>query len=277
MTRLREATQSARARGRKALVPFLTAGFPDEETFLALLVAASRAGADVIEIGIPFSDPIADGPIIQASSQRALRAGASLAKALDWAARAAPKVSAALVFMSYVNPLLRMGIKRFADRAAAAGVTGVIIPDLPVEESAEIRGIVEASGLVLVDLVAPTSGPERIARIAAVADGFLYLVSVAGVTGTRNALAGGLGGFATRVRAETSLPLYVGFGISSPRQAAEAARHTDGIIIGSALLQRIQDAPAPGEAVGAAERFLKEVRQAIDGVSASQRNRSHQP
>ena len=216
---LREATEAMRRRGEKALVPFFTAGFPDEDTSLRLLQTAARAGCHVIEIGIPFSDPIADGPLIQASSEQALANGMSLEKALGLAEQAGRECSAALVLMSYVNPLLRIGLERFGKRARKAGVSGVIIPDVPFEESGEIRATLGRSEITLVDLVAPTSDGERLERIAHSAEGFLYLVSVTGVTGVRSELAPDLGDFVGRVRAHTELPLYVGFGVSDAAQA----------------------------------------------------------
>ena len=266
---LREQTEAIRERGEKALVPFLTAGFPDEETFLRLLTSAAQAGCDVIEIGIPFSDPIADGPVIQESSQQALANGMSLSKALKLAARASATNSAALVIMSYFNPILQMGIARFAARARGAGVAGVIVPDVPFEESPEIRRALNENGVAFVDFIAPTSGSQRIARIARAADGFLYLVSLTGVTGVRAALSRGLGDFVARVRAETGLPLYVGFGVSNRAQAGQVTRHADGVIIGSALIKIIQAARTNTDAVEQVGAFLAEIKQAIEDSDGS--------
>lgn len=260
---LREATRTLEASGEKALVAFLTAGYPDEPTFLRLLEAADRAGCDVIEIGIPFSDPIADGPLIQASSKIALDGGMSLSRAIELAGAVSGKTAAPLVFMSYYNPILRMGDARFAERARDAGVSGVIIPDVPLEESAAVRGVLNDHGIILVDLVAPTSSDARIARIAGGADGFVYLVSVTGVTGVHSPERRDLAAFVGRVRKHTDLPLYVGFGISSAGKARETVRDADGVIIGSALIRIIQAAPAPDAAVEAVGEFLAGVKQSI--------------
>jgi tryptophan synthase alpha chain len=247
--KLRELTQSMKSAGEKALVPFFTAGYPDEETFRLLLDRASRKGCRIVEIGIPFSDPIADGPIIQESSRHALENGISLRKALSLVEQAAQASSTAFVLMSYANPILRMGLERFAHLARSSGVLGVIIPDVPLEESAQFRQVLQAEGVTLVDLVAPTSSCERIGCIAGAAEGFLYLVSLTGVTGIRSALTAHLGGFVSRVRAQTDLPLYVGFGVSTREQAVEVAKCADGVIIGSALIKIIQSSPSNGEAV----------------------------
>ena len=267
---LRERTEATRSRGEKELVAFLTAGYPDEATFLRLVGAAAQAGCGVIEIGIPFSDPIADGPVIQRSSQQALAQGVTLARVIELAQEAAQMTSASLVFMSYLNPILQMGPERFATRAREAGVTGAILPDLSFEESAEMRGGLAACGVTLVDLIAPTSGPERVARIAAGADGFLYLVSMTGVTGSPADFSLGLEALLSRVRARTELPLYVGFGISDPVSAAQAARQADGIIVGSALIRLLELAGPRSDAVSRVGRFLREIKEAINSLPRSQ-------
>ncbi len=265
--RLREITESTRAAGRKALVPFFTAGYPDEATCLRLLATAAAAGCRVIEVGIPFSDPMADGPVIQASSERALAQGMTLRRALDLIERAsvagAAPAPAGFVVMSYLNPILQMGVAAFAERAARAGVAGVILPDVPLEESGELRPALARAGIALVDLVAPTSGDERVAAIARQAEGFLYLVSLTGVTGVRAGLAAGLADFIARVRRASGLPLYVGFGVSTPEQAAEVARAADGVIIGSALIRLIQAAPDQEAAVAAVSGCLARVTAAM--------------
>ncbi len=260
-------TRALRDEGRPALVAYLTALYPDAHTFEEVVRAADAAGCDVIEIGIPFSDPIADGPVIQAASTRALASGATMRSALEAAARLAPELRAALVVMTYVNPVLAMGVDAFARRAAECGVRGVILPDVPDEESEPFRTALEAAGLAPIDLLAPTSPEARIARIAPRARGFVYLVSVAGVTGPRDALPDDLGPFVERVRRHTTTPLYVGFGVSSPEQAAEVTRRADGVIIGSRLIRAIDQ----GDAAGAPDRvgaFLAGVREAIDAGRA---------
>jgi tryptophan synthase alpha chain len=256
-------TGAVRARGGKGLVAFLTAGFPTPAAFEDSVRAAAGAGCDVIEVGIPFSDPIADGPVIQAASTAALAQGMTLARALESASRLSREVAAPLVFMSYLNPILRMGVDAFAARAAEAGVAGVILPDVSFEESTALRPQLRARGMAYVDLVAPTSGDDRIRTIAGAAEGFVYLVSLTGVTGARAEAAAGLPALVARVRAATATPVYVGFGISGAEQARDIARHADGVIIGSRLLQLA----AAGEPAGAAARvgdFLAGLRRALE-------------
>jgi tryptophan synthase alpha chain len=263
--RLSEHTASLRASGRKALVPFLTAGYPDDDAFGALVRSADAAGADVIEIGVPFSDPIADGPVIQHASNQSLAHGMTLRRALDAAARLGREVRAPLVIMSYVNPILRMGADTFAREAARAGVAGVILPDVSFEESAPFRAVAREAGLAYVDLVAPTSGDERVREIVRGADGFVYVVSLTGTTGAREAIATGLPALLERVRAQTRVPAYVGFGISSAQQAAEVARQADGVIIGSRLTRLAADGPAAGAGTRVGE-FLAAVRRTLDAA-----------
>ncbi|MEZ4387303.1 MAG: tryptophan synthase subunit alpha [Candidatus Krumholzibacteriia bacterium] len=251
MTTLEQLCRARRAAGEKALIPYVTAGFPDEATSLELLAACVARGCPVVEVGVPFSDPVADGPVIQRSSQHALERGMTLTRALHLV-REVADAGGAPVVMTYLNPILRLGLAGFAAAAARAGCTGVIVPDLSVEESPELRAALAAEGLGLVDLVAPTSGPERLGRIAPAAAGFLYLVAVAGVTGTRSALATDLAAFTDRVRIHTDLPLYVGFGIDGPARAREAAAVADGVIVGSAIVRRFLDQPDARDGLGAA-------------------------
>jgi len=249
------------ARGGKALVPFFTAGYPDEETFRELVKTADAAGADVIEIGVPFSDPIADGPLIQEASERALQNGISLDRCLKLASELSKEISTPLLFMSYYNPILRLGIDQFAKRAADAGVAGVILPDVSFEESKPARSALRNRGLEYIDLVAPTSSDDRIEAIADTASGFLYLVSITGVTGDRSPVAKDVGEFAARVRTRSKLPLYVGFGISSADDARATVEHCDGVIIGSALIRMIKQGGA--SVVDPVQDFLREVKEAI--------------
>jgi tryptophan synthase alpha chain len=260
---LREATGAVLAAGEKALVPFFTAGYPDEDTFCQLLRTADARGCTVIEIGIPFSDPMADGPVIQRASEQALAQEMSLGRAIELTARVSGDLKAALVFMSYLNPILQMGFAAFGAAASAAGVKGVIIPDLPLEESSELREALFAHGITLIDLFAPTSGKKRIARIGAGADGFAYLVAVAGVTGVKEADAASLCEFLEEVGRATKIPRYVGFGVSTAAQAAEIVQFADGVIIGSALIKLIENSP-PAEAVTMVGQFLAEVHHAIN-------------
>jgi len=265
--RLERITRAMRGEDRKALVPFFTAGYPDAETFLACVRAAAAVGCRVFEVGIPFSDPVADGPLIQASSQRVLAAGMTLERALDLTATAAAETGLAPVVMSYVNPVLRPGLDAFAARAADAGVAGVILPDVPVEESATAAAALAAADLDLVALMAPTTDPDRARSIAAAARGFLYLVSLTGVTGAALGGGEGLPALAARARAATDLPCYVGFGVSTPEQARAAASVADGVIIGSALIRIIDGAPAGADAGALVHDFLGDVAAALEDES----------
>ena len=242
MTRLAELTGRLRTEGRKPVVPFLTAGYPDSETFDAVMGAAAAAGCPLVEIGIPFSDPVADGPVIQAASQKALAAGMSLEGTLEMAGRTARDHGLAVVLMGYLNPLLKMGPENFARACADQAVAGVIVPDLPLEEARGLRDILLAHGVELVDLVAPTTGDDRLTAHAEAAGGFLYLVSTTGVTGSGPAADDGLEAYVARVRRANPLPLYVGFGISEPAHAARVAACADGAVVGSALIRLIDEA-----------------------------------
>ncbi|MDH3214699.1 MAG: tryptophan synthase subunit alpha [Candidatus Krumholzibacteria bacterium] len=273
--KLHQVTHALKERGRKALVAFFTAGYPDEKTFLDLVWSAHASGCDVIEIGIPFSDPIADGPLIQTSSKRALDNGMSLRHSLELAADIAKEITTPIVLMSYYNPILRMGDGHFAELASAAGVAGVIVPDLPLEESDMVRSALKSRDIVYVDLIAPTSNDDRIEAIADEADGFLYLVSVTGVTGVRSPISGEISSFVARVRAATDLPLYVGFGISDIRTAKAAVAHSDGVIIGSALIRLIESAASNSVGVRSVHAFLAEVKAAIESRAGRLAGRSN--
>jgi tryptophan synthase alpha chain len=264
MGRIGETFARLGRQGRTALMPYLTMGYPAPESALRLVPAIARAGADLIELGVPFSDPLADGATIQAASQRALAGGMSLALCLEQAAalRAAGE-SVPFVLMGYYNPILQMGLGRFARRAAEAGIDGAIVPDLPPEESDALRAALHESGIDLIFLLAPTTDAARVRGVAALASGFLYLVSLVGVTGARDRLPAELEGFVARVRAATDLPLAVGFGIGAPEQAARVARIADGAIVGSALIRAVGESERP---VQAAQRFVAALRAALDGV-----------
>jgi len=246
------------------LVAFFTAGYPDDAAFDDLVRGAADAGVDVVEIGIPFSDPIADGPVIQAASGVALAHGTTLSGALHTASRLAHEVGIPLVVMSYVNPILRLGVGAFAREAARAGIAGVIVPDVSFEESAAFRPAIREAGLAYVDLVAPTSGNLRTREIARSSEGFVYVVSITGVTGARAADAADVVPLVARVRAATDTPVYVGFGVSTPDDAAEMAAIADGVIIGSRLMQIAGDGPSKA-AAGRVGDFLASVRHALDG------------
>ena len=265
--RLTRITQKLKKEGIKPLVPFLTAGFPDEDTFGKVMGAAATAGCPIVEIGIPFSDPVADGPVIQASSQKVLGQGMTLLRTLELAAAAEHEHGLNVVLMGYLNPILKMGVEQFAQACAEAKIAGVIIPDLPPELAMGIRSLLAEGGTDLVDLVAPTTDPQRLADNVVHARGFLYLVSTTGVTGAGSAPANNLPDYLKRVRQNTDLPLYVGFGISTAKQAALVAAVADGVIVGSALIRIISQAGSEAETQAAA--FLTEMVQAIKSVKGS--------
>ncbi len=244
-----EAFARARANGRRAaLMPYLMGGFPTGEASAEIGQAYARAGADLVELGVPFSDPLADGPVIHAAATTALQAGATLPAVLEVAGRIAAEVP--VVIMCYVNVILARGWERFTDALVAARVSGLIVPDLPLEESAQARAACEARGLALIGLVAPTTPEDRLARIGAVARGFLYTVGVTGTTGERAGLDGGLAALVARAAARTEVPIAVGFGIGTPEQAAAAAAAgADGVIVGSRLVRAAAEAADPAAAV----------------------------
>lgn len=236
---LEETFAACSAEGRAALVVYTTAGHPDPDHALDTLLALSDAGSDVLELGIPFSDPLADGPVIQASSFRAIEHGVGLGFALELLRRFRRERATPVVVFSYLNPILGYGVDRFLGDAAAAGAQGVLLTDLPAGADPQLEDTVRASPLDLIRLVAPTTPPERVREIAQGAEGFLYYVSRTGVTGAQSALAEGLEEEVARVRASTSLPVAVGFGISSPEQARVVAGVADGVVVGSAVVDRL--------------------------------------
>ncbi len=229
----------ARTEQRAVFMPYLVVGYPDMETFFQLVIGLEQAGATLFELGVPFSDPLADGPVIQAATQRALTQGINVAACLAAVAELRARgVQAALNFMSYVNPLLAYGVTRFCAAAADAGLDGLIVPDLPPEESDELAATCRAHGLALIRFLAPTSTPVRVGRVTRDAEGFIYLVSLTGVTGLRDRLPPELEAFVARVRAQTTVPLAVGFGISNAEQARTVAQIADGVIVGTAIVKR---------------------------------------
>jgi tryptophan synthase alpha chain len=256
--RIAEAFESARASGRRAaLMPYMMGGFPDVDTSRRIGLAYADAGADLIELGVPFSDPLADGPVIHAAGTVALRAGVKLHDVLEVGRAIAERVP--VVLMCYANPILARGLERFADALLEAGVSGLIVPDLPLEEAAATLAACDERGLALVPLVAPTTPGERMALIGAQARGFLYTVSLTGTTGERAAVQDGLAGVVARAAACTSVPVAVGFGISTPEQAAAAAAAgADGVIVGSRLVRAAEEADDPVAAVGAVVRELSQ-------------------
>jgi tryptophan synthase alpha chain len=257
--RLTEALQAMRDGGRTGVIPYVTVGFPTVADTLAIVPALEAAGASAIELGVPYSDPLAEGPTIQQSSLRALKEGVTMSGCIGVARDLRDAgVRVPLIFMGYYNPVLNYGLERYAKDCAEAGVDGFIIPDLPVDEAAPFHDAVRSVGLALVPLLAPTSTDERIAAGCASADGFVYCVSVAGVTGTRSALPATLGAFVDRVRAQTSLPLAVGFGISERAHVEAIGTLADAAVVGSALINVIDSAPA-GERASKAGEYVAQL------------------
>ena len=247
MSRLEGAFHRIRRERRPGLVAFVTAGDPSLEATGEIMRAIDAAGADVIELGVPFSDPLADGPVIQAASERALRAGTTLGRTLSLVAYARQGITAPIVLFTYANPVLRMGERAFTRAAADAGVDGVLMLDLPVEEAGPFNeGLIEA-GIDPICLLSPTSTPSRVAAAAQTGRGFLYVISRLGVTGARTDMSAGAGDLVARVRAATTLPIALGFGLSTPHHVREACAHADAAVVGSALVQTIADAGARGE------------------------------
>ena len=240
-SRLDATFEGLRARGERALVVYLMAGDPSLAETERLVVEAERRGADVIELGVPFSDPLADGPVIQRADVRALAAGASLTRVLEMVASLRARVRLPLVLMTYYNPVLAFGLKAFARTAVDAGVDGVIVPDLPHEEAAPLRDEAEPAGLDMIHLVAPTSTPARVKAIARLSRGFIYVVSLTGVTGARRELPPDLGAQIRTLRLVTTKPVCVGFGVSTPEQVAAVGRLADGVIVGSAMVRAVEE------------------------------------
>lgn len=261
---LAAAFDRARAEGRAALVPYVTAGHPAPAATAEILTGIADDGADVIELGIPFSDPLADGPTIQRSSFEAIAQGVDLRWTLDALADFRARRDTPVVLFTYLNPVLRHGVGRFLDDALAAGAQGVLLTDLPVGADPALEARIDASGLDLIRLVAPTTKPERVRTIAAAARGFLYYVSRTGVTGARQELQEGLAREVEEVRAITSVPVAVGFGISTPEQAATVARVADGVVVGSALVDALQT-----DGVEGGRRFVRALRRAVEGARAA--------
>ncbi len=265
MSRITPTFAALATAGRAALMPYVMTGYPAPDLTVDILLALESAGADLFELGVPFTDPLADGATIQRAAEVALAAGVRLHDSIAAAAAARARgLRAPLVLMGYYNPFLQYGIERLTVDAAAAGVDGLIIPDLPPEEAAETAAACRAADLDLVQFVTPTTPDARIAQIAASASGFLYCVSLTGVTGARSELSAGLPAFLTRVRAHTTLPLVVGFGISTPEHVRQVAALAQGAIVASALLRVIEDCPH-AEVVARASAFVRALRSGIDG------------
>ena len=266
LSRIDECFARLRAVQRKALIPFITAGDPLLEATVPVMHALVEAGADVLELGVPFSDPMADGPTIQLSSERALQRGAGLRYVLETVARFREQDAATpVVLMGYLNPVEIRGAARFAEEAVAAGVDGVLLVDLPPEEAAETRQAFSDAGLGLILLAAPTTTEARVGKLCALAQGYLYYVSFAGVTGASDRLDSDAAGARLRsLRQQTQVPVVAGFGIKDAASAAAMAVDADGVVVGSALVAAIAVADSPAAAATLASDFLRPLRQALD-------------
>jgi tryptophan synthase alpha chain len=257
MSRLSEAFAQAKASGAPGLVTYVTAGDPSLARSADILRAIDRAGATVIEVGVPFSDPLADGPVIQRATERALASGTTLAGVLDLIAQVRAEIRAGIVVFSYANPIMRIGAEAFADRACAAGVDGVLVLDLPLEEAGEFKALLSSRGIDTILLLSPTTTDDRLAKAASVASGFLYAISRLGVTGARDQLADGVEEMVRRIRAVSSLPVAVGFGISKPEHVREVGRWADAAVVGSALVNVIAEAGASDDLGTRVEEYVR--------------------
>jgi tryptophan synthase alpha chain len=268
MGRIADKFAALRERNETALVTFVTAGDPDLATTEQVVLELERAGVDIIELGVPFSDPMADGPTIQLSSERALAAGTTLPGILEMVRALRGRTQVPIVLMGYFNPIFAYGAERFAADAAAAGVDGVLVVDLPPEESDELKGATDQHGLDLIFLLTPTSNASRVEAVSRLGSGFIYYVSVTGVTGARTAVADTLAARVTEVRDALNLPLVVGFGISDPAQAATVAEVADGVVVGSAVVkyfEKYQGAELVREVASFAQALKQGVAAAAKG------------
>jgi tryptophan synthase alpha chain len=241
-------------------VTYVTAGDPDLARSAEILSALDRAGADVLEVGIPFSEPLADGPVIQRATERALAAGTTASKVLDLVARVRPSVKAGIVLFTYANPVLRLGVDAFGDRARAAGVDGVLVLDLPIEEAGSFRDAMAKRDLDMIFLLSPTTTDERLREAAKLGRGFLYGISRLGVTGTRDKVADGAEALARRMRAATSLPIALGFGISSPEHVRQIGQYADAAVVGSGLVGVIAENGNSADLIKRVESYVSWLR-----------------
>ncbi len=264
MTTVSQCFQTLHEQGKCALIPFITAGDPDLDTTTQALQILDRAGADVIELGVPYSDPLADGPVIQAAATRALKRGVTLQKVLQVVETVGDRLEAPIVLFSYYNPIHYQGIEVFLRRIAQAGVKGLVIPDIPLEEAETILKPAAEHGIEVTLLVAPTSPQERISAIAQQSQGFIYLVSVTGVTGTRSEVGSKVKELLPQLRRFTDKPICVGFGVSKPEHAQQIKQWgADGVIAGSAFVRRLADAESPQAGLDAIETFCRSLKAAI--------------
>jgi tryptophan synthase alpha chain len=267
MGRIENKFTALREQGEKALVIYLTAGDPSLEVTREIVLGLDAAGVDCLEIGVPFSDPTADGPIIQAASQRALRNGTTLSAILDMIESIRTMSEIPIVLFGYYNPILSYGTERFAARAQQAGVDGILVVDLPPEEAHELRQYTDPQGIDFISLIAPTTSTDRMKMIASHASGFLYYISITGVTGTAKPQVEEVAKDIKRIRTVTELPLVVGFGISTPQQASQIALYADGIVIGSAVVRMIEEHGDKFDLVAHVAHYAKEIKEASQAPS----------
>jgi len=268
MPRITETFAALRAKNQTALIPFLTAGDPDMAITAELIHTLVDNGADLIELGVPFSDPMADGPTIQAASERALAAGATLDKVLQLVAEIRKTCQVPLVLMGYYNPIFRYGAERFAKAAATAGVDGVLLVDLPPEEAAEISSTLKAAGIAMITLLAPTTPPARMRRLAQAAEGYLYYVSMTGVTGAQQISPQDIRQAVEELKAMTAVPVGVGFGITTVADARAVGEFADGVVVGSALVKIIADYGQSKELLPRVAKFIAALKQGLVKTTA---------
>jgi tryptophan synthase alpha chain len=263
VSRIQKRFDWLKSKSEKALVAFITAGDPDLATTQELFSVIEEGGADIIELGVPFSDPLADGPVIQAASQRSLKGGTTLKKIIQLVRDIRKSSQLPIVLMTSFNPVFVYGQEAFVKDAVEAGVDGMIIPDLPPEEAGEFDALAKPKNLDMIHLLAPTSTPDRIEMVGAQSRGFIYYVSLTGVTGTRDSIAKGVEEKVTRIKQATSLPVLVGFGISGPEQAKAASGFSDGVIVGSAIVRMIDETPDPAERKEKLKVFVRDMKQSL--------------
>lgn len=268
MSRIDQAFAGLRGRGERALIPYFVAGDPSLDATARLIEEADARGADVIEVGLPFSDPLADGPTIQRAAVRALERGTSLYRLLPVLAEVSGRIRAPLVLMTYLNPLYRYGLDKVTRDLASAGVAGLIVPDCPVDESGPLADGAGAAGLDLIALAAPTSGPVRLRRIARASRGFVYLVPLTGITGERTEAPPELVRLVRDLRAVTTKPICVGFGISTPEQVAAVVRHADGAVVGSAIVRLVERLAGDPGLVGQVGEFVGALKAGTQPAAA---------
>jgi tryptophan synthase alpha chain len=265
MSRISDRFSDLKRRGRTGFIAYLTAGDPDVETTRRLILELDRRGVDVVELGIPFSDPLADGPVIQEASQRALRAGASTGKVMDLVASLRRDTEIPLVLFTYFNPVHNYGLERFAHDAKAVGADGVLVLDLPPEEGGDYKRLMDERGIDTIFLLTPTSRDDRIRLISDCTTGFIYYVSRTGVTGERESLERNIGAMVQRIRRHSSKPVAVGFGISNPAQSREVGRYADAVVVGSAIVRQVGARAKDPDVVGRVGQFVETLIEPLRG------------